>query len=359
MTTAIFLDLSNFTGRKTLSDRLRKNSGKQQNRTRVVVNHHISQTIRRIAKYSYNNNKDTQAIWHWELLKELMMNGRGAGAIAIASTWTWWRFVPIWGQCEFSWSMLGCFLFLVRSISNVCYLFWERISQIQSRVSMDTIRPLHQFLGVSGNNLCFSPEAFAPPTSRLLDKSTPEKFKSRLKLNISFFLSNYVLVASGVSLVIALMHVGMLLFLGFLYGMWAFHSFLISNEVIVFGRNIGTIISLNHRSALLTAITILVVVWKCLVPTITAIAISGILILSHAIMRDPKHIDTSVILRKDSDDEGTSSDSEVMVERPQVSKDVAWYSFRWGILVWSWSDIQIVLTYLVALPILLSYLHPL
>lgn len=198
------------------------------------------------------------------------------------------------------------------------------ISQLQSRVTLDTIRPLHMFLGISGHNFCFSPEAFGPPVKKL-DKSTPEKFKSRLRLNFSFFLSNYALVAAGVALVIALMHPGMLVSLGFLWGMWTFHTFLISNEVIVFGRNIGTIVSLNHRSALLTAITILIVVWKCLAPTISAIAISGVLIMSHAIMRDPKHIDTAptTISRKDSDDEATSSDSEVMVERPQVRNELA------------------------------------
>jgi hypothetical protein len=197
-------------------------------------------------------------------------------------------------------------------------------SQLQSRVTLDTIRPLHMFLGISGHNFCFSPEAFAPPVKKL-DKSTPEKFKSRLRLNFSFFLSNYALVAAGVALVIALMHPGMLLSLGFLWGVWTFHTFLISNEVIVFGKNVGTVVSLNHRSALLTAITILVVVWKCLAPTISAVAISGVLILSHAIMRDPKHIDTSTTIhRKDSDDEEvTSSDSEVIVERPQVRNNLA------------------------------------
>ena len=161
-----------------------------------------------------------------------------------------------------------------------------------------------------------------------LDKSSVEKFKSRLRLNFSFFLSNYALVAAGVALVIALMHPGMLVSLAFLWGMWMLHSFLISNEVIVFGKNIGTLISLNHRSALLTAITLLVVVWKCLLPCISAVAISGVLILSHAIMRDPKHLDTTSMAhnnrKEDSDDEGAkSSDSEVMVERPRIRKEVA------------------------------------
>jgi hypothetical protein len=143
-----------------------------------------------------------------------------------------------------------------------------------------------------------------------------------------FFLSNYTLVAVGVSLVVALMHPVRLIFKVILWGLWASHEFLISNEVVMFGRNIGTIVSITHRSAALTAVTILVIVWKCLVPAITAVAVSGLLIMSHAVMRDPKHIETTNDFRKesnkesDSDEEGGPSDSEVMVKRPQVRGDV-------------------------------------
>jgi hypothetical protein len=184
-------------------------------------------------------------------------------------------------------------------------------------------------MGVSGHAFCFSPEAFTPPVKKI-DKATTEKFKSRLKLNFVFFLSNYALVVAGVALVTALMHPGMLVSIGVLWILWSFHTFLISNEVIVLRRNIGSLISITHRSAFLTALSIIIVVFKCLIPAITAVAISGLLILSHAIMRDPKHIsETSNDLRshqkdqKDSDDEGGSSDSEVLVDRPQVRKDLA------------------------------------
>lgn len=174
-------------------------------------------------------------------------------------------------------------------------------------------------MGVSGQNFCFSPQAFTPPVKQI-DKSTVEKFKSRLRLNFAFFLSNYALVAAGVALVIALMHPGMLASIFILWGLWSFHDFLISNEFIVFGHNIGTLVSITHRSAILTAITVLVVVLKCLVPTITAVAVSSLIILFHAILRDPKHIDTSTSTKfgkGDSDDEGVS-DSEVLVERPEA-----------------------------------------
>eukprot|EP00934_Nitzschia_sp_Nitz4_P008374 Nitzschia sp. Nitz4//scaffold121_size67750//60637//61440//NITZ4_006076-RA/size67750-augustus-gene-0.125-mRNA-1//1//CDS//3329534375//8364//frame0 len=197
------------------------------------------------------------------------------------------------------------------------------VSQLGSKVSLDTVRPLNMFLGISGHNLCFSPEAFAPPVKKL-DKTSVEKFQSRLKLNFSFFLSNYALVAFGVSLVIALLHPGMLLSLGFLWAMWSFHNFLISNEVIVFGTNVGTILSITHRSALLTAVTFLIVVWMCLVPTIMATAISGVIIFTHAILRDPKHIDTKDAASFDDDDVISGSDAEgLLSQRPMVRNDVA------------------------------------
>eukprot|EP00529_Nitzschia_sp_RCC80_P042460 CAMPEP_0113474018 /NCGR_PEP_ID=MMETSP0014_2-20120614/18356_1 /TAXON_ID=2857 /ORGANISM="Nitzschia sp." /LENGTH=43 /DNA_ID=CAMNT_0000366829 /DNA_START=33 /DNA_END=160 /DNA_ORIENTATION=- /assembly_acc=CAM_ASM_000159 len=43
---------------------------------------------------------------------------------------------------------------------------------------MDTVRPLPTFLGISGPSFCFAPDAFTPPVKKI-DKSSPEKFKSR------------------------------------------------------------------------------------------------------------------------------------------------------------------------------------
>lgn len=193
-------------------------------------------------------------------------------------------------------------------------------SYITSRVTMDTVRPLNMFLGISGPSFCLSPEAFNPPV-RKVDKSTPEKFKSRLKLNFAFFLSNYAVVTAGVALVTALMHPGMLIALGLLWSIWGLHTFLISNEVILFGRNIGTLVSISHRANALILITTVVIVWKCLYPAITVVAISGLIILAHAMFRDPKNIDTSGKYRSggsdDDDDSGEDShDSEVLVDKP-------------------------------------------
>lgn len=177
------------------------------------------------------------------------------------------------------------------------------------------------FLGVSGPSFCFSPEAFNPPVKKL-DKSTPEKFKSRLRLNFAFFLSNYALVVAGVACVVFLMHPGMLLALAFVWALWSTHYFLISNEVVVAGTNLGTLVSITHRATALAVVTCLVITWKCLVPSIVVVAISGLIIFAHALLRDPKHIDMSSGYRNsgsDDDDEDSgerSHDSEVLVEKP-------------------------------------------
>lgn len=201
---------------------------------------------------------------------------------------------------------------------------FTRTSYIGSRVTMDTVRPLNMFLGITGPSFCFSPLAFNTPVKKM-DKSTYEKFQSRLKLNFAFFLSNYALVTAGVAIVTALMHPGMVFFLALIWGLWALHNFLISNELILFGRNVGTVLSISQRSTILTVLTALVIIWKCFRPTLIVIAISGGMIFIHAFLRDPSHVTSGDFhsgsghsSRGSSDDESVqnSHESEVLVERP-------------------------------------------
>lgn len=186
---------------------------------------------------------------------------------------------------------------------------------------MDTLRPLPMFLGLS-DGFCMSAEAFTPPIKKV-DKTTPEKVTSRIKLNIAFFLTNYALVAFGVAVVVALMHPGMLISVGFVWGLWWLHNYMISHEIIVFGHNIGALLSISHRFYVLFVITVLVVMWKCLAPAIIFISITTIVVLAHAIMRDPKHTDKqtySTSVRggsEDSDEEdGHNNGAPVLVDRP-------------------------------------------
>jgi len=180
------------------------------------------------------------------------------------------------------------------------------------------------FLGLDPAGLCLSPVAFTPPV-KSIDKTSATKITSRMKLNFAFFLTNYVLVASMVTIVVALMHPGMIFFLGIVWGLWKLHAHLIKNQLILFGLPVHSLLSVQQRFYVLFVITSIVVVMKCLAPTLFVVIISSLIILLHAFLRDPKHIEQS---SSDSDDEedvggGHSSGSEsgVVVEVPPASSD--------------------------------------
>jgi hypothetical protein len=131
------------------------------------------------------------------------------------------------------------------------------------------------------------------------------------------------------------MHPGMLFFVGIVLGLWSLHSFMIRHELVVFGFNLGTLLTIQQRFYVLFGITTIVVIWKCLLPTVYFSAISGLIICTHAFLRDPKHIESSasnLFGAQDSDDEeegehegtgsGGSDGSEVMVDSPHKGGDV-------------------------------------
>jgi hypothetical protein len=217
------------------------------------------------------------------------------------------------------------------------------VARWQSRVSLDTLRPLPVFLGVNNNNsnsnssiaagICLAAGAFTPPIQKM-DKSSLEKIATRVRLNSTYFVSNYALVAAMTAIVVALMHPSMLVFLALVYALWAAHRYMIRHPVVVFGVPLHTLVSVQQRWYALVLVTTLVVVGTCLVPALIFSTITGVLILSHAVLRDPKHIDSSSAAAHDDcmeddydaeeggtargggHDSGESSGSEVMVERP-------------------------------------------
>lgn len=190
------------------------------------------------------------------------------------------------------------------------------IARLQNRVSIDTLRPLPTFMGMNPvGGLCMHPAAFTPPT-RNIDKTTPEKISSRVRINLAYFLTNYVLVAAMVALVVALLHPGMILFLLVIYALWTAHAFMIRNEVVFFGIPLHSILTIQQRFYLLFVLTTIVVVWKCLKPTLIFALITFVLVTTHALMRDPKQIETSSHGHLLDDEEAeNSSGSEIMVER--------------------------------------------
>jgi PRA1 family protein len=207
------------------------------------------------------------------------------------------------------------------------------VARLQSRISMDTIRPLPIFLGLNPG-FCLSVSAFTPPI-RKVDKSTFEKIKSRVQLNFAYFISNYALIAIMTALVVALMHPGMVLFVGLVFLLWRAHEFLIRNPLILFGLEVHSLLTIKQRFYFLFTISAFVVIWKCLKPTLIFISIATIMILSHAVLRDPKDVEAFAAGDRynnvESDDEdleegGTSggdsndsSSSAVLVERTSLT----------------------------------------
>lgn len=191
-----------------------------------------------------------------------------------------------------------------------------RATKLSERISTETIRPLSLFLGVSGPTaFCFSPLAFSPPT-RHLDKSTYEKIRSRLTLNFKFFSSNYALLVVGVTIVVSLLHPGMLLSVAILWGLWSLHYYVesisaSSFQFNVMGTDLRDILTKPRRSFLLTLFTVLVIIFQCLLPMITTTCISSLLIIFHALMRDPRDVESSSSFsRAGIEDDSESEDKE-------------------------------------------------
>lgn len=187
---------------------------------------------------------------------------------------------------------------------------------------MDTLRPLPLFLGITGPSFCIAGDAFSSPISltRQADKSSLEKFVSRLSRNLNYFATNYAFLALCTIMVVSLMHPGMLMYAAITWGLWWLHVIVIRQDVrlIAFGRDLNDILTPKRRSWVLTAWTIWVAVAKCLRPSLKGLAISGALVMIHALMRDPSKLAGDLVASRSTLSRGSmvSDDgSEVMVER--------------------------------------------
>lgn len=202
-----------------------------------------------------------------------------------------------------------------------------KFSKNKDRISVETIRPLPSFLGITGPSFCLAPTAYNPP-SKHLDKHTLEKIKQRVDLNFAFFLSNYALIAAGTFVVLILLHPKMIVFSLIVFGLWKLHATIIQHSIplVVMGRDIGVhpYLTVDRRVKLLYGITAWVVVVYCLRPFLLATTLTVAMVVTHAVLRDPKQIEgaryTSVGRgRGDSDDDddsggSSSSGSEVLVD---------------------------------------------
>ncbi len=105
--------------------------------------------------------------------------------------------------------------------------------------------------------------------------------------------------------------------------------------VVIGGTDVGQYVTVELRTRILYVITAWVVVAYCFRPFMIVVNLTGLLVLFHAFMRDPKHIESfhgtssSLALSSgggggkhygsdgddSSGDEGDSSGSEVVVEK--------------------------------------------
>mmetsp|Transcript_19779 Transcript_19779/g.22911 ORF Transcript_19779/g.22911 Transcript_19779/m.22911 type:complete len:242 (+) Transcript_19779:120-845(+) len=196
-----------------------------------------------------------------------------------------------------------------------------RFDKHKDRVSLDTIRPLPTFLGITGPSFCFAPDAFTPP-SKHFDKTTAEKVTQRMSLNFAYFLSNYAMIFVMVFVIITLLHPAMIIYSGIVCFLWKAHNVMVKSNIplVVMEKDIGKYITVDVRTKILYLITLWVVIAYCFKPFIIVVSLTGLLVLSHAFMRDPKHIESSRHYSDDdsiqsSGDEGGSSGSEVVVNK--------------------------------------------
>lgn len=195
------------------------------------------------------------------------------------------------------------------------------LSRWKERISVETLRPLPTFLGMSGPSLCFSPNAFSPPTTHF-DKNTREKVSLRIRLNFAYFLSNYALIGTSVIVIVTLMHPIMIAWVLTIWLMWKIHAVMVESHMplVVFGYDVGHVITVEIRAFILYLLSLVVTIVYCLVPLLCCFGISAIIILTHSIMRDIQHIegDGSVYGRqkyRERDEENDDSGEEVIVEK--------------------------------------------
>lgn len=124
-------------------------------------------------------------------------------------------------------------------------------------------------------------------------------------------------------LVVALMHPIMLLYVGITWCLWYLHITVIREDIrlVFMEKDFNDIFNPKRRSYILTALTLWVAIWKCLRPLLMGTAISAVLTVFHAMMRDPKKlvlnggVGSKSASKGSADSDDESSGSEVIVER--------------------------------------------
>ncbi len=89
-------------------------------------------------------------------------------------------------------------------------------------------------------------------------------------------------------------------------------------RLVIMENDLNDIFTPKRRTTILTVWTIWVAIAKCLRPSLKGMAISGALVLIHALMRDPAKVAGGIVVSRTKLSRGSSDSddgSEVVVER--------------------------------------------
>lgn len=184
--------------------------------------------------------------------------------------------------------------FKLESIESL-RLHWSSFcARLQSHLSIQTIRPLPEFLGLrktSANDIQFSPNACTNPITPDGDQNVIyEKIRHRIEQNCTYYLSNYALIAAVTALVILLFHPDIIFTFALLSALWWFHGYLIRHEVVVASVRVHEIFPVQHRFYVLFLQSCFMILVTSIIPTVLFLLVSGSIIFCHAVFRDTSHL---------------------------------------------------------------------
>jgi hypothetical protein len=188
------------------------------------------------------------------------------------------------------------------------------LAKSRERLTLDTLRPLPVVLGIRGNNFCIQPTAFTLPSSHI-DRTLPPKLTHRMKVNVAYFLTNYVVIAACVSIIVCLLHPMMMFWMCVVSSVWYIHHYMLTvssssgeereEPIILFGKNIHEIISPYNRSVIAMLLTVVVAVFFVFLPFVSVLSITSLIVIVHSALRDPRDIEQALMREenKKSEDE--------------------------------------------------------
>ena len=222
------------------------------------------------------------------------------------------------------------------------------IVRMQQHVSIESIRPLTVFLGLTNtvtvpittstttsttdeelekghiNNdppvttvlqttMIVAPDAYTTPNGKY------EMIQLRVQRNLLYYMSNYVFIVAMTSLVIVLMHPSMI-FTGFIVcGLYLLHMYWIRHEVILLrstiatGSNISiqTLLTVPQRMYILSSIAIALILLTCIIPTLLITTISSVIVFTHAILRNSNSTNNDLSFSRRSSTKNITNEDEV------------------------------------------------